>query len=76
MKIDEFKDWLQGQLQQRSLAVRRYRVDPELEDLEFEEPGGATVRLRCVRTSSPGGEEADDSQPKARRKEGSSIERL
>ncbi|BBX87870.1 hypothetical protein [Mycolicibacterium aubagnense] len=76
MKVDEFKDWLQSQLQQRSVAVRRYRVDPDLEDLEFEGPDGTNIRLRCVRTSPPGGKKSDDPDHPARREEGTSIARL
>jgi hypothetical protein len=56
----EFVDWLEAQLQKRGVPVRRWTVQPGLDDLEIrlEEQ---TVRLRIVRTAPPGGESGQPS---------------
>ncbi len=47
--------WLEGQLAQGGVPVRRWQVEPGLEDLEVQMPDRQTVRLRVVRTAGSGG---------------------
>jgi len=48
----EFLDWLEAQLRGNDVPVRRWEVEPGLEDLEVQLPDGEAVRLRIVRTAS------------------------
>lgn len=51
MKRNEFLDWLQHQLQDNAIPVRRYPFEPGIDDLEIEFVG-RPVRLRIVATPS------------------------
>lgn len=53
MTRDEFLNWLETVLTAAGVPVRRWTVAPGLEDLEIA-LGGATRRLRIVRTAPTG----------------------
>jgi len=74
MRRNDFVDWLESQLSQSGIAVSRWIVDPELEDLQFQGPDGKSVRLRIVRGSPNTGEVPAD-RPAVTRPAGTPIER-
>ncbi len=51
MTRPELLDWLQSALEARDIPVRRYTVEPGLEDLELQ-LDGTVRRLRTVRTGA------------------------
>ena len=67
MKRNDFVDWLQARLIEHGFEVGRWQVDPGLEDLEIQAPGGKEpVRLRIVRGSPNTGEVPADRPPVTR----------
>ena len=66
MRRNDFVDWLESQLIAQGTAVRRWSVDPGMEDLELQRTDGKAVRLRIVRTSPTKGETPADSPPASR----------
>ena len=76
MRRNEFVDWLESLLTQQGSEVGRWKVDPDLEDLQIQAAGGKRpVRLRIVRGSPNTGEVPAD-KPPVTRPAGVQIERI
>lgn len=76
MKRNEFVDWLETLLTQQGSVVERWKVDPELEDLQIHPTGvKRPVRLRIVR-GSPNTGEVPAGRPPVVRPPGTSIQRV
>lgn len=66
MRCGEFLDWLEAHLAADGVAVRRWPVDADQQDLEIRTAGGRTAKLRIVRTSPTAVEPKPDAAPATR----------
>jgi hypothetical protein len=76
VKRNEFVDWLEALLLEKGSEVERWKVDPDLEDLQIQGAGAKRpVRLRIVR-GSPNAGEVPAGRPPVVRQAGTSIQRI